>query len=259
MALVDDRGRVGGKVNVIDAVIAVVILGLIPVAFGAYLLFRTPTPTLTNVDPGRLYQGKNLQVTISGENLRPFMRITFNDIQGRSFLIGNTTYAVVELPDLDPGTYDVVLWDYKQEMARLAKGLTVLPLAPTPTLEMDVRGAFKGVSPGRIEAIKAGSQFPATGTPQATVVSVGASTPSMLQLRAGASVLSVPVGGQTDLQAVLRVRCFAVSNVDGSVRCAIAGPVQRADIAPGSILPLAGPDGWISFQIDEVLPAVKTQ
>src|SRR5438105_11291296 len=108
MALVDDRGRIGGQVNLIDAVIAVVVLGLIPVAFGAYLLFRTPQPKLLAVGPKQLYQGSNLRVRIDGENLRPFMRITFNGIQGKSFLIGNTNYALVELPDLDAGTYDVV-------------------------------------------------------------------------------------------------------------------------------------------------------
>ena len=259
MALVDDRGRIGGKVNLIDAVIAVVVLGLVPVAFGAYLLFRTPAPTLVSVSPNKLYQGGNLRVTITGENLRPFMRITFNGTQGKSFLIGNTKYAIVELPDLDPGSYDVILWEYKQEMGRLPKALTILPLAPTPTVEMEVRGTFKGLAPERLKAVKAGDQFPPAGAPMATVVSVGGSTPSVIQLRAGGSTLTVPVGGQTDLSAVLRVRCFAVSNADGSVRCAVAGPVQQADVAPGSILPLAGPDGWVSFQISDVLPAAVTK
>ena len=72
MALVDERGRIGGKVNLIDAVIAVVVLGLIPVAFGAFLLFRTPMPKLLAVGPNSLYQGGNLRVRIDGENLRPF-------------------------------------------------------------------------------------------------------------------------------------------------------------------------------------------
>src|SRR5262252_6658974 len=122
MAVVDDRGRIGGKVNLIDAVIAVVILGLIPVALGAYLLFRTPIPTLLSVTPSSLYQGQNL-------------RVTFNGMQGQSFLIGNTTYALVELPDLKAGTYDVGLWDYRQQMGPvLPKALTILPFAATPTM-----------------------------------------------------------------------------------------------------------------------------
>src|SRR5215472_6875541 len=178
MAVVDDRGRIGGKVNLIDAVIAVVVLGLIPVAFGAYLLFRTPQPTLLAVTPSSLNQGGNLRVTISGQNLRPYMRVTFNGTQGQSFLIGNTTYAYVELPDLKPGVYDVKLWDYRQELASLPKALTVLPLAPTPTMEMHVKGTFKGLAPERIKGVKVGEQFPQTGPPMATVLSVGASMPS---------------------------------------------------------------------------------
>jgi hypothetical protein len=258
MAVVDDRGRIGGKVNLIDAVIAVVVLGLVPVAFGAYLLFRTPTPKLLAVTPSTLNQGGNLRVTISGENLRPYMRVTFDTTQGQSFLIGNTTYAIVELPDLKPGTYDVRLWDYRQLLAELPKALTILPLAPTPTMQMQVKGTFKGLSPDRMKMRKTGEQFPPTGPPEAVVLSIGATTPSAVQVRAGTVMLTVPIGGQTDLQAELRVQCFAVSNSDGSVRCAVAGPVQQIDIAPGSILPLSGPDGWLSFQISDVAPAAPT-
>ena len=255
MALVDDRGRIGGKVNLIDAVIAVVMLGLVPVAFGAYLLFKTPQPKLLVVGPNKLYQGSNLRVRIDGENLRPFMRISFNNTQGKSFLIGNTNYAIVELPDLDPGTYDVVLWDYKQEMSRLPKALTVLPLAPTPTVEMDVHGSFKGLPPARSKDVKAGDQFPPTGGAMATVLSVGAPAPSVMQVRSGGAMLAVPIANQTDLPAVLRVHCFVVANTDGSIRCAVAGPVQQTDVAPGSILSLAGTDGWVSFQISDVTAA----
>ena len=253
MAVVDDRGRIGGTVNLIDAVIAVVVLGLIPVAFGAYLLFRTPPPKLLAVSPATLNQGGNLRVTITGQNLRPFMRVTFDTIQGQSFLIGNTTFAIVELPDLKPGTYDVKLWDYRQELASLPKALTILPLAPTPTMAMQVKGTFKGLSSDRMNAIKVGDKFPPNGDAVATVVSVGTARPSAMQVRAGEAMLTVPIGGQTDLQAELRVQCFAVSNPDGTVRCAVSGPVQQLDVAPGSILQLSGTNGWLPFQISEVV------
>jgi hypothetical protein len=252
MAVVDERGRIGGRVNLIDAVIAVVVLGLIPIAFGAYLLFRAPTPKLLNVTPSTVYQGNNLRVTITGEDLRPYLRVTFNGIQGQSFLIGNTTFALVDLPELKAGTYDVALWDYRQQMAILPKALTILPLAPTPTIAMDVRGTFKGLTPDRLKEIQVGDRFPPSGDPQATVLSVGAAVPSAIQLRVGTSTLTVPLGGQTDLQAELRVRCFTASNADGSVRCAMAGPVQQIDIAPGSILPLSGSGGGVAFQISDV-------
>src|SRR5436305_658270 len=120
MAIVDERGRLGGKVNLIDAVVAFLILILIPVAFGAYLLFRTPAPS----------------------------------------------------------------------------GVTI---------------------------------------------------------RAGAETIRVPLTGQTDLPATLRVQCFVVTTGEGALKCVVPGAVQQADVAPGSALSLAAPDrAWATFQIDEV-------
>ena len=55
MTLIDERGRIGGRFNLVDAAAAFVLLLLVPLALGAYLLFRTPTPTLTSRHAKRTY------------------------------------------------------------------------------------------------------------------------------------------------------------------------------------------------------------
>src|SRR2546422_3794756 len=115
MSIVDDRGRVAGRVNLIDALAAAVIVLLVPMAYGAYLLFRTPQPKLTGIAPATLYEGPNLRIGVGGKNLRPFMRVSFNTTQARTFMIGSTTNAAVDLPDLPAGNYHVVLVGYQQE------------------------------------------------------------------------------------------------------------------------------------------------
>ena len=129
MTLVDDRGRVGGRFNLVDALVAVVILVVIPVAYGAYLLFRTAAAEAARHRAGDAVPGTEPAHRHQRQNLRPFMRVSFDNVQGRTFLIGSTKSAFVDLPDLAPGTYDVVLYDYKQEVARLPKALTILPSA----------------------------------------------------------------------------------------------------------------------------------
>jgi hypothetical protein len=253
MAIVDERGRIGGRVNLIDAVAAFLILVLIPVAFGAYLLFRTPAAVLTGINPPRLYQGSNLRIEVQGENLRPFMRVRFDTLQGRSFMIGGTRGAMVDLPELDPGVYDVVLYDYMQEVSRLPKALTILPLAPVPTVTVEVTGAFKGLAEGRLKLFKAGAKYMTRGDLVAESLSLGAPMPSSLTLNAGPSFIRVPMTGQVDLPAVLKVRCSVVANADGTLKCLAAGPVQQSDVLPGSTLSLAAPDGWATFQIEKVL------
>ena len=100
MTLIDDRGRIGGRLNVIDAAAAIVLLLLVPLAFAAYLLFRTPTPSLARVVPATLLEGPDQRLEIDGENLRPFMRVSFNTTPAPSFLLGSTKYALVGVPDL---------------------------------------------------------------------------------------------------------------------------------------------------------------
>jgi Domain of unknown function (DUF4330) len=253
MAIVDERGRLGGKVNLIDAVVAFLILVLIPVAFGAYLLFRTPEPTLTAINPATLYQGPNLRIEVQGENLRPFMRVSFNSLQANSFMINTTRGAMVDLPTLDAGVYDVVLYDHMQEVSRLPKAFTLLPLAPVPTVDIRVSGAFKGLTADRMQSVKPGDKFMNNGVLVAEVESVGAPTPGRITLRAGSSVLQLPLTGQADLPAVLRLKCFVASNSDGSLKCSVPGAVQQTDVIPGGTLSLAAPGGWVTFQIDQVM------
>ena len=49
--MIDERGRLFGQVNLIDAVVAIVALGLIPLAYGAFLMFRMPLPKVTGATP----------------------------------------------------------------------------------------------------------------------------------------------------------------------------------------------------------------
>jgi hypothetical protein len=169
MTIVDERGRLYGRVNLIDAAVAAIVLVLIPFAYGSYLLFRSPPAKVLGINPSRLYQGNDLKVEIQGQDLRPFMRVSFNDVQGRTFLISSPQSAFVDLPALGAGVYDVVLYDYSQEVARLPKALTIMPLAPTPAVEMEVTGAFVGVTPEQLAELKQGLRFPPTGEAQVEV------------------------------------------------------------------------------------------
>jgi len=253
MAVVDERGRIGGRINLIDAVAAFLILVLIPVAFGAYLLFRTPPPVLRSVHPAELYQGGQLRIEVIGENLRPFMRVSFDRTQGQSYMIASPRSAMVDLPEIPPGKYDIVLYDHMQEVSRLPKALTLLPLSPTPNVDMRVAGSFKGLTGDRLKSVKTGDKFMNGGAVVAEIENLAPPVPSSLTITAGYDALRVPLTGQTDIPGVLKVKCFVSTNTDGGLKCSVPGPIKQTDVMPGGMLSLAGPDGWLSFQIDKVL------
>jgi hypothetical protein len=261
MTVIDDRGRMFGRINLIDASAAVLLFVLIPVAYGAYLLFRTPQAKLTSITPDKLYHGPNQRVEIHGLNLRPYMRVTFGGSQGVTFAINSTTSAQVEVPELPPGVYPVALYDYKQEVDRLPQGLTILSVAPVPSLEVEISGSFKGLNETSAREFRPGVKL-VNGNISADVLRVGTTAPALFRLAAGSSVLSMPVTGQVELPAALRVRCFTEVAGDSLVRCMVPGPHHAAPVAPDSMLTLPASQGWVNFQIATVAlsatPAVVT-
>src|SRR5690242_14605254 len=150
------------RFNIVDISAAIVVLILIPAAFGSYLLFRGPQAKLLKVTPDRLYEGNALRVEVNGRDLRPFMRVSFGTVQAHTFAIASTTSAQVDLPELPVGAYDVVLYDYSREVDRLPKALTVLPRPPEGTVTIDVDGYFLDGSDALATQLKPGLTLPPT-------------------------------------------------------------------------------------------------
>jgi hypothetical protein len=151
-----------------------------------------------------------------------------------------------------------VLYDYMQEVSRLPKALTILPLAPVPNVDMVVTGSFAGLPDALLKLVQPGLKFPPSGEGTiAEVLSVEGSEPAALRIRAGENIINVPMTGASQLKATLRVRCYTASDPDGTLRCLVPGPRQAAPVAPDSNLTLAGPQGWMNFQIAEVRAGAK--
>ena len=246
------------RFNLVDAVVALVILGAIPLAYGSYVLFRAQPPTLASVSPVRLSEGHAERIEIEGTNLRPFLRVSFNATPAKSFLIGSTKYALVDVPDLKPGVYDVVLYDHAQEVARLPKALTVAPKeAPEANVELEVTGAFTPAAGAAPVAHKVGDKFPPTGNPIADVVAIGDPTKGDLRLRVGDDTIKVPLIAPVQ-SATLRVKCYTARRSDGTVQCLVPGgpgPGDNAEgtvVAPDALLMLPSPSGPVAFQIASV-------
>ena len=74
MAIVDERGRMFGRWNLLDFAVLVLVIGLIPLAYAGYLLFRDQPPTLVAVTPSQVRESQEFSLTITGTNLRPYLR-----------------------------------------------------------------------------------------------------------------------------------------------------------------------------------------
>ncbi len=246
MTVLDERGRIVGRFNLVDVCASIVLLLLVPLAIAAYILFRTPPPTLATITPKTLFEGPNQRIEIDGANLRPFMRVSFGTTPANSFLLGSTKYAIVDVPTLRPGVYDVVLFDYAREVARLPKALTIA--APAADVSLEVVGRFQGVTDAAAATLKPGLRLPSGDRPLATVTSIGSRVPGAMRLRFGDDTIAVTSNRQ-DVEATLLVSCESRRASDGTIRCVVPTPEQPVVLAPDAVLTFAMPDGPLVFQI----------
>jgi len=121
--------------NLFDAAILVFVLVLIPIAYGTWMLFRAPRPTVSSVTrvditreerriggPGLLAKFK-----VRGSGLRPLLRATIDDRPAIAFVLENSGSADLLVGATPPGVHDLVLYDGVNEVARAPKAVTIDP------------------------------------------------------------------------------------------------------------------------------------
>ena len=254
MPLIDERGRVFGKVNLIDGLVGLVVLLLIPLAYGAYVLFRTPDPTITSVEPSVVTEGETIALELSGENLRPYLRASIGTTQSLGFLVQSPTEGAIKLPALAAGTYDVVLYDEVLEVARMRSALTVTAKVPPPPpllprVDLQLIGVFKGLRPQEVRSIRVGRAFfeSPEGGATATVLAVKESEPATQRMRVGGKTLTLPVlSGEVQVPAIVRVSCRVAGE-----ECPVFGTVLAPDARIAMPLSSA-PPRKVQFVIHEV-------
>ena len=84
MSVIDEQGRLFGRVNLIDAFVVLFVLGLIPMAYGTALLFQPARPRIDSVtrvdisnEERRIVAGGSLlaaKLKIKGTGFNPMLR-----------------------------------------------------------------------------------------------------------------------------------------------------------------------------------------
>jgi hypothetical protein len=115
MNVIDDRGRLFGRVNLFDAALAAFVVILIPLAYGTFLLFRAPAPRITRVliteKSGGWWRRLTAKLKVRGGGLRPMLRASIGDSPSLGFVFEDPNSADVLVGEVPPGAHDLVLHD----------------------------------------------------------------------------------------------------------------------------------------------------
>ncbi len=151
MPLVDGRGRLFGRLNIIDAALLAFVLLLLPIGYTASRLFRVQQPGIDRVEPAQQPVGPARRIRVQGHDFRPYLK-AFVSRAGEPFsLITRLPTGIeglvrletpstigIELPNIAAGAYDLYLYDETHEIARLANAFILKP-PPETVLRVRVR------------------------------------------------------------------------------------------------------------------------
>jgi len=245
MTIIDERGRVFGRFNLIDAGLVIVLLVLVPLTYAAYRLFRPEPIRIVSIEPSRVIVGHPQRVRLHGEHLRPYLRAQVGAEQAHTLLIESPTDGEFAMPDLPVGTFDVSLYDEVQQVAQLKQAITIAPPPAGPRVGLQLIGAFFGLDDAAARAIVKGRKFPDEPGATIEVVDAGAPRGDVRRVRpviGSEAILSVPVSGSFQVPATIRAVCLPGAE---NTNCAVNGTI----LSPGVTVPIPG---GLSFVVDTI-------
>jgi hypothetical protein len=242
MAIVDERGRVYGRWNLLDLAVLIMLIGLVPLFYAGYLLFRDQPPTLVSITPTQFEESPEIFVKLKGTNLKPYMRVSAGTQQARDFFFKSTQEAEVPFASLPPGRYDIVLYDSAQERFRLRDALTIAP-SPLPATTIVAIGAFGNVDAAGAARLTKGTELPGAGR----IVAVGKAVPDVTQVFSGSVQVGVHVPNALRVPAIVEFNCH-VRAQQGTPFCSL----NNTAIVPTALMMVATPLGSTPFQVERV-------
>lgn len=253
MSVIDEQGRLFGRVNLIDAAVGLFVLGLLPMAYGTARLFQPARPRIDSVtrvdisnEERRIVAGGSLlaaKLKIKGTGFNPMLRASIGGSPALAFVFENPNSADVLVGPMPPGAHDLVLMDGVQEAAR-ANGAVVIDNPSTRTLHAE--GWLTNLTTEMADGFKVGTTF-ATHE----VVAIGPPQPARSRIRMGAMEADVPIAGRVERATVLALHCDpqGADFRTGQEPCTVGGQPVAGTPPVTVVLP-----GNIGFSIAELFP-----
>jgi hypothetical protein len=255
-ALVDERGRLFGRINLVDAAIGAFVVVLVPLAYATMLLFRPSKPTITSVDRAQMTYveeraggGTRIdgKLKIHGTGLRPTLRATIGQQDAVGFLFETPSSADVLFGAIASGTHDLVLYDGVQEVARAKDAVTIAPpLMPVSARVLAV-GAFIGLDERTAARLSAGAPSSSTDAGP-TIIALGPPIPDYRRVGFSGGLVDLPIEGRLQRPAAVLVACEVNGGQECRVDDASLGLLERTMVVPVTT-------GLVKLLIQELVPS----
>jgi hypothetical protein len=255
MTVVDNQGRLFGRVNLVDGAFALFLLILIPLGYGTYLLFRPTAPRIESVSRAeisreeiRITDGSLLaaKLKVRGTGFTPLLRAEVGGHDALAFVYESPNSADVLIGLLPAGAHDLVLRDGVNEVARAANAVTIEASAARASV-LGV-GWFTDLSNEQAQGLRVGFKFPES-EPAFEITAIGDIQPARYPLYVAGQRVELARSGQFEREAVVRFRCDPGKDDNP---CGMEDPPDRPKTR--ATLTLPGPSSFLRFTLTGILP-----
>ena len=246
------------RINIVDLAALVLLLAILPLAYGASLLFQTSRPQITEVGQvditnaeRRIVAGGSLlsaKLKIKGSGFNPMLRAYVGDAPALAFVYENPNSADVLVGPLPSGAHDLILLDGVQEVAR---AVGAVKIESPSTRVVRAEGWLTNMEPGVAEGLQVGAKFP-PGAPAYEIVALGPSRPAQSRIRFGSASADYPIANRVERKAVMLLRCDPTGEElrTGQEPCTVGGQSVLGN--PPVAVAIPGASATIGFSIDEL-------
>lgn len=258
MTIVDNQGRLFGRINLVDAAAGAFILLLVPLAYGTYLLFQPSAPRIDSVSPSiisreerRIGVGGYLtaKFKVTGTGFTPLLRARIGDAEALGFVFENPNSADILVGPVPPGAHDLVLMDGVQVVARAVGAISVQPEASTFVRAV---GWLLNLDADLVKTLRVGLAFPES-EPAFEIHALGPVRPARSSVKLAGSAVLRRVDGLEEREAVLTLRC----NPSQDNPCTMGE--RPENLLPPVQVSLPGPSRAFHFAIEELLSPTPPQ
>jgi hypothetical protein len=259
MTAIDNRGRLFGRINLVDATVVAFLVVLVPLAYGSYLLFRPARPHIESValsmitkEENRIAGGAVLtaKLKVKGSGFNPLLRAAIGNSPAMGFVFENPNSADVLIGQVGSDDHDLILYDGIQEVARSVNAFTIPRTQPGVSSFIRGVGRFANLEAAAAAPLRVGFKFP-EASPEFEILALGPAYPSRSSVLFAASEFDLPLQGLVDRDAVLRIRCdSAITDNPCAIGARSAGPFNP----PTVTLVFANADKPYRFVVQEALP-----
>jgi hypothetical protein len=252
MSMIDNDGKLFGRINLVDAAVIAFVALLIPIGYATFLLFRPDRPSIESVtrveltnEERRVSGGTVLtaKLKVTGSGFNPLLRARIDDIDAVGLVFENPNSLDVIVGVVPPGKHDLVLYDGVQEVAR-ARGAVETQSAEGPSVR--AYGWLTDLPESLAASIQPGYGSDPAVPGAFKIVATGPVQPARARVAVGAATADLPLPGKHERAVEAVIRCGWPS----TQTCTING--QRLTQLPPIIV---GLPGGFRLEIEEIAPS----